>query len=398
MNRQIRKAVSCARANPQVAYIAPTYSQAKRVAWGFFRHYTAPLEKAGLVKYWDTELRAEIDRGNDKATIYLLGAENPDSIRGMYLDDAVLDEYATMPHRIWGEIVRPALADRRGSALWIGTPKGHNHLYDVYTEAKRKMEENRNWYATLQKASESGVLDEEELSDLRGDMTEAQYRQELECDFLAALEGSYYGEDIAKAEREGRVCPVPYDTNGQVYTAWDLGMDDYMSIWFAQIVGGEIRLVDYYENQNEGLEHYVRYLKEKPYNYAEHLFPHDVRVRELSTGRSRFEALQEMGIEPTVVPKLDVEDGINAVRQILSRCWFDQSKTFYGVECLRQYCKRKDRLTGMFLPKAKHDKFSHGADAFRTLATGIPGFDPQRYERRRRYDYEPRSGGTWMSA
>jgi hypothetical protein len=394
----LKTAVSCGHNAPIVAYVAPTYSQAKRVAWGYVRQFTDPLAKLGRAKYWDTELKCEIDRGRDRATIYLLGAENPDAIRGMYLDGCVLDEYANMDPRIWGEIVRPALSDRKGWVVWIGTPAGHNHLYDIYTEAREKMERGRGWYAALLKASETGVLDEEELLDARETMTAAQYNQEYEVDFLAALEGAYYAELMAAATREGRVTAVPYQTAGEVYTAWDLGMDDYTAIWFAQLVGGEIHLIDYYEAQGEGLEHYVGVVKSKGYNYAGHLLPHDVMVQEMSTGRTRLETLATMGLAGTVVPKLRIEDGINAVRNILSRCWFDARKCFFGIECLRQYSRVKHRQTLQFLPKAKHDKFSHGADAFRTLATGLPDFDPRAYERRDRYSREPRRTGTWMSA
>ena len=434
-NELIRTAVTCKHPSPVVAYVAPTYSQAKRVAWGYIKQFTEPLAKAGRVKYWDTELKCEIDRGKDKATIYLLGAENPDAIRGMYLDGCVLDEYANMDPRLWGEIVRPAVSDRKGWVVWIGTPAGHNHLYELYTEAVKNMniqkeglkdwdkamekmkgmsplewpkEEAKwerqakylrdNWYAARLKASETDVLDEMELIDAQQTMTYAQYQQEYEVDFQAALEGAYYAELMAQATKEGRITGVPYQTDGEVYTAWDLGMDDYTAIWFAQLVGGEIHLVDYYEAQGEGLEHYVRVVKGKPYNYAGHLLPHDVAVREMSTGKSRYETLQSMGLVGTVVPKLRIEDGINAVRGILSRCWFDAKRTFFGVECLRQYSRVRHRQTLQFLPKAKHDKFSNGADAFRTLATGLPDFDPKAYEKRDRYSSRPERSGTWMSA
>lgn len=398
VNELIKTAISCKSPNPIVAYVAPTYSQAKRVAWGYVKQFTEPLAKAGRARYWDTELKCEINRGTDKATIYLLGAENPDAIRGMYLDGCVLDEYANMDPRLWGEIVRPAVSDRKGWVVWIGTPAGHNHLYDIFTEARDKMEKGRNWYSTQLKASETGVLDEEELLDARETMTPSQYAQEYECDFQAALDGAFYAELMAQASAEGRITSVPYQAHGAVYTAWDLGMDDYTAIWFAQLVGGEVHLIDYYENQGEGLEHYVSVVKGKPYNYAEHLMPHDTLVRELSTGKTRVESLHSMGLTVRVVPKLRIEDGINAVRGLLSRCWFDARKCFFGIECLRQYSRVKHRQTLQFLPKAKHDKFSHGADGFRTLAVGMPDFDPGAYEKRDRYSIKPAGRGTWMGA
>lgn len=398
VNELIKTAVSCKAQNPIVAYVAPTYSQAKRVAWGYVKQFTEPLAKAGRSRYWDTELKCEIDRGKDKATIYLLGAENPDAIRGMYLDGCVLDEYANMDPRLWGEIVRPAVSDRKGWVVWIGTPAGHNHLYDIFVEARDKMEKGRNWYATQLKASQTGVLDDEELLDAKETMTPSQYAQEYECDFQAALDGAYYAELMAQANAEGRITSVPYQSHGTVFTAWDLGMDDYTAVWFAQLSGGEVHLIDYYENQGEGLEHYVNVVKGKPYNYAEHLMPHDTLVRELSTGKTRVESLGAMGLQVRVVPKLRIEDGINAVRGLLSRCWFDSRKCFFGIECLRQYSRVKHRQTLQFLPKAKHDKFSHGADAFRTLAIGMPDFDPGAYEKRDRYAIKQVGRGTWMGA
>lgn len=398
VNELIRTAVSCPHPNPVVAYVAPTYSQAKRVAWGYVKQFTEPLFKMGRVKYWDTELKCEIDRGKDKATIYLLGAENPDAIRGMYLDGCVLDEYANMDPRLWGEVVRPAVSDRKGWVVWIGTPAGHNHLHDIFTEASEKQERGRDWYATRLKASESGVLDDEELADAKETMTPAQFAQEYECDFQAALDGAFYAELMASASTEGRITSVPYQTHGTVYTAWDLGMDDYTAIWFAQMVGGEVHLIDYYESQGEGLEHYVQVVRNRGYNYAAHLLPHDILVRELSTGKSRMESLAAMGLDARIVPKLRIEDGINAVRGLLSRCWFDARKCFFGIECLRQYSRVKHRQTLQFLPKAKHDKFSHGADAFRTLATGMPDFDPRAYEVRDRYSLKKTGQGSWMGA
>ncbi|WP_269715778.1 hypothetical protein [Caulobacter sp. NIBR2454] len=185
--------------------------------------------------------------------------------------------------------------------------------------------------------------------------------------FEASVEGAYYGAQMAAAETEGRIGRVPYEPTLRVETWWDLGMSDAMSIWFVQRFRREIRVIDYYEASGEGLAHYAKHLSEKPYTYSRHIGPHDSRVRELGTGVSRVETAESLGVRPwEVAPKLDVADGIDAVRNLLARCWFDAEKCADGIKALKNYRKEWDEHRGVWLSRPRHDWASHGADAFRT--------------------------------
>ena len=365
VNELIDHAVRSARERPRYAYIAPLYRQAKQVAWDYLKHYTAPIPGREVN---ETELRVDLPNG---ARIQLYGADNPDSLRGIYLDGAVLDEYAQMSPHLWGEVIRPALADREGWAVFIGTPKGHNAFWRVWRAASADPE----WYAALFAASETRILPDAELEAARRDMTEEEYEQEFECSFEAAIRGAFYGKAMAEAQRDGRIRAVPHDPALPVDTAWDLGVGDPTAIWFVQLAGPEIRLLDYYEAAGEGLDHYARVLQakaaERGWVYGSHYAPHDALAREIGTGRTREEQAGRLGVALTVVPRHKVEDGINAARAILPRCRFDADAAQHGIECLRQYRAKADGATGAIGDKPLHDRYSHGADAFRYLAMGI---------------------------
>lgn len=362
MNDLIRGALTEPLERPRFAYVAPFLKQAKAVAWDYLKHYSSPLVPAGAT-FNESELRADYPNG---AQVRLYGADNPDSLRGIYLDGVVFDEYGTMDPRIW-PVVRPALSDRMGWADFIGTPNGHNDFYEIWTKAQN----NPDWYARMHKASETGLILPIELVAARRDLTADQYEQEYECSFEAAIQGAYYGKEMAEAEAEKRICRVPYDKATDVITAWDLGIGDATAIWFCQQVGQEYHLIDYLEHSGVGLDYYVRELKNRPYIYADHILPHDVEAKELGTGKSRKEILSELGIKATVAPRLSIEDGINAVRLVLNRCWFDTEKCARGIEALKQYRTEWDEQKKIFLTRARHDWTSHPADAFRYLFTGL---------------------------
>lgn len=363
VNELIKGALTEERDRPRFAYIAPFLKQAKAVAWDYVKYYCAPLVPLGAT-FNEAELRADLPNGGQ---IRLYGADNPDSLRGIYLDGVVLDEYGVMDPRIW-PVVRPALSDRLGWADFIGTPNGHNDFYDTLQKAKDNPED---WYWAVHRASETKLIPDVELKAARGSMTKDQYEQEYECSFEAAIQGAFYGAEMAEAERENRITRVPYDKATDVITAWDLGIGDATAIWFCQQVGQEYHLIDYVENSGVGLDWYAQEVKGKPYVYAEHILPHDVEAKELGTGKSRKEVLGELGIKVTVAPKLRVEDGISAVRLVLNRCWFDADKCKRGIEALKQYRTEYDEQRKVFRDKALHDWTSHGADAMRYLFTGI---------------------------
>lgn len=357
VQKAVKGALECKLRDPRFAYVAPLYRQAKDVAWNYLKRLTAPI--GGEPN--ESELRVDLPTG---ARVRLYGADNPDSLRGIYLDGVVLDEYADMRPSVWGEIIRPMLSDRKGWAVFIGTPKGRNEFYEIWERAQA----DPAWYSLMLRASDSGLLEQQELDDAQKDMTPEQYAQEYECSFEAAILGAYFGKEIAEAERAGRITDVPYEPSMPVYTSWDLGVGDSTAIWFFQVIGDEIRVIDHYENHGHGLGHYAAELATKPYKWAKDYVPHDARVRELGTGRTRVETLLSLGRRPDLVPDHKVEDGINAARLTIPRCYFDRTKCAEGLEALRQYKADYDEKLRTFKNKPRHDWASHSADAFRYLA------------------------------
>jgi len=359
LNHIIRESLLNQKEAPRYAYIAPTYGQAKRVAWDYLVKYAEPLGGTTNI----SELR--VDFWGRRIQLY--GSDNPDSLRGQYFDGVILDEIGDQNPKIWTDIVRPALADRKGWCLFIGTPKGHNH----FKELRDRAEKEDGWGLLEFKASETGVVDEVELKAARNEMGEDKYRQEFECSFDAAVEGSYYGQILNELEDKKHMQEIPREELSRTFTAWDLGMGDSTSIWVAQLVGTEVRLIDYYENHGVGLDHYVKWIKDNDYSKAEHILPHDVRVRELGTGKSRLEMLEDSGLEVKIAPRMGLDDGIQAVRRLLPRCWFNVPKVQNGLNCLRNYRRDYDEKRKIFYERPLHDWSSHGSDSFRYLALGL---------------------------
>jgi hypothetical protein len=366
INDLIRSTLTNPRQSVRTAYIAPFYSQAKAVAWDYALHYSQAIPGISVNV---SELRIDYPNGG---RLRLFGADNYDAMRGLYFDDVVLDEPADFPANAWPTVIRPALTDREGRATFIGTPKGKNGFWDIYDNARK----DPNWYCAVLKASETGILPQAELLEALRVMGPDRYDQEFECSFEAAIIGAYYGKELREADSEKRISVVPYDPAVPVVTAWDLGMSDSTAIWFAQYVGHEKRIIDYYEASGVGLDHYVRMLKEKPYMYGDHILPHDARVRELGTGQTRVELLQSLGLRDIqIAPQLGIEDGIQAVRMFIKSAWFDAVKTERGVEALRQYQRDWDDKGKTWRSRPKHDWTSHAADALRYLVTGYKPVD-----------------------
>jgi hypothetical protein len=347
--------------DPRYAYLAPTYAQAKDTAWEYLKRYTANIPG---VEQRESDLMVRFRNGG---RVRLYGAENYERLRGTYADGIVLDEYGDIDPRAWPEVLRPSLADRNGWAVFIGTPKGRNDFYAIHKEA----EANPEWFSMTLRASQSGLLAEGELADMRRMMTADQYDQELECSFDAAVRGSIYRSEMAALEADGRLCGVPYDPAVPVWTAWDLGIGDATAIVCAQLVGREVHVIDYYEATGEPLTHYVHWLDSKPYRYTTDLLPHDAGARELGTGKTREELLRANGRKVRVVPRQDIDDGINAVKMLLPRCWMDRVRTERLRECMVYYHRDFNDRLGVFKDAPIHDWSSHCADAMRTLAMGL---------------------------
>ena len=361
INHMLKAALTNKYLNPRYAFISPYRLQGKATAWDYIKQFAGKIPGT---KFNESELRCDLANG---ARITILGAENDQAIRGISLDGCVFDETQSIKPTIFPEVIRPALADRKGWCIFIGTPKGRNNFYQLYQSAIK----NPKWYACTYKASETQILDDEELQAAKDVMSKDLYEQEFECSFQAAITGSYYGTIIEDLVREKRMVSNLYDEDIDVETWWDLGINDQTAIWFVQRYKKEIRLIDYYENTSHGLDHYADVLKNKGFEYSTHIFPHDVKVRELGNyAKTRLEALLDLGIVGEVAPKLSIEDGIEAVRRNLINCWFDKDKCATGIEYLKAYQKKWDDKAQVFKSKPQHSYASHCADAFRT---GIAG-------------------------
>lgn len=364
INHLLRDCLTSNKERPRYAYLAPTYKQAKTIAWDYLQHYSRPIPG---IQINQSELRIDYPNGG---RIQLFGCDTPDALRGIYLDGCILDEYAQMPSSLFGEVLRPALSDRKGWALFIGTPKGKNAFHSLYEHA----DNNDKWLAVVHKASDTGIVDQEELEDAKGIMTDEEYEQEYECSWSAAIRGAVYGKEMAATLRDKRIGFIPVEPSIPVHTFWDLGIADAMTIWFVQAVGKEIRFINYYEHTGEGMAHYINHLdqfkRDHNINYGDHFAPHDIEVRELSSGKSRRDTALKMGISFRVVQQHKVSDGIEATRRLFSRFWFDEKRCKHGVECIAQYRYDYDEKRGVFRDSPLHDWSSHCADALRQLGMG----------------------------
>ena len=362
LNHLIKAALTNKNHNPRLAYIAPTYKQAKSIAWDYLKHYTKNIPGT---KYNESELRCDFVNG---ARITLLSSENFDSIRGIYLDMVAIDEVAQVSQGLIDEVVTPALSDRRGKMFLIGTPKGMNNIfYDYYL----KSQSDDKWYSYKAKASETNIVDQEELDAALAVMGDAKFQQEFECSFVGNIQGSIYGDLVDELDDNKRIGSIPYDPAHLVHTAWDLGYTDACSIIFFQQINHNIHIIDYYENEKEALPHYAELLKEKQYIYGQHYAPHDVEQTDFSSGYTRREVANNYGIRFRVSPRIPLEDGIHAVKMILPRCKIDSDNCSNLLIALRHYHRKYNDKERVYKIKPVHDFSSHPMDALRCLATGI---------------------------
>ena len=368
INQLIKDCMKCQKQNPRYAYISPSYKMSKNIIWDYLKYYASNIPGT---KYNEAELRADFINGG---RIQLLGADNPDSLRGIYLDGVVLDEYAQIRPNLFPEIIRPTLADRKGYAIFTGTPKGKNHFYDVYKNAL----DNEKWYVAMHKASETSYVDDEELIDAKKDMSEDEYLQEWECSFEAAIKGAFYSEELKITRKENRICKVPYDRNLEVHTAWDIGWSDDTAIVMYQLLGKEIRIIDTLSGSGKTIADFARELKDKGYTYGKHYFPHDAFAKRMSDGKSTVDFAREYGIQATRTPQLTVLEGINQARNLFSRMWIDD-RCKYFIEAISQYRREYDDKKQNFRQNPLHDWTSHFADAFRYMAISIKKENKSKY-------------------
>lgn len=365
-------------------HMLPQFNQCRKAVWEAVNPRTGRRRIDDVfpdelrVATRNTDMYIEIDNGS---SWQLVGSDNYNALVGSPPVGIVFSEYALSDPTCWAYL-SPILEENGGWAAFISTSRGNNHLKKIFDFARV----TPGWFAELLTAEETPVFTRQRLIEIKQELIgafgqelgEAMFEQEYLCSFQGAVIGSYYGKQMAAARKEGRITRVPHETGLEVYTFWDLGVDDSMTIWFMQFIGRETRVIDYYENSGMGLAHYAKILKEKPYTYGDHYMPHDAKVREMSAGehaKKRSEVAEDLGIRPiiTVVRPRNTDavlTGIEAARNALGSCWFDEVKCQLGISALEGYKSEYDEEKKVMKNTPFHDWTSHGADAFRTFAMG----------------------------
>jgi phage terminase large subunit len=359
-------------------YLLPQASQARKAVWTAINPHTGikrideafPEELRTTTR--NNEMSIEFKVGS---TFQVVGSDNFDSLVGSPPAGVVFSEWSLSDPQSWAYI-RPILTENGGWALFNLTPRGRNHAKLFFENAVKE----DDWFADKVTAKQSGVFTDRQLineerqyiQDYGLNDGKARFRQEYLCDFEAAISGSYYAHEMQRAEEEKRILRVMWEPSLPVHTAWDIGFRDSTTIWFCQVVRDEVRLLDYIENSGVAVPWYVNELRSRPYAYGTHLLPHDAAVGQITSGTSVKETLAGLGVHATIVPQAAIYDGINAARQLLPRCFFDETKCQRGIEVLRNYRREWDEKRKVFHDKPLHDWASHGADAFRYLAMGLP--------------------------
>lgn len=349
--------------NSRYAYIAPFYRQAKNIAWDLIKQYARPIQN---IEFNEAELTVKYPNGS-RLTLY--GADSPDSLRGIGLWGVVFDEYSQQPSNIFTEIIRPALADHSGYAIWIGTPKGKNEFYRLYEQGRKE----EAWLALLLTVDDTKLIPEAELDDARLIMSEDEFQQEWYCSFEAAIKGAYYSSELAEARKQNRIKLVPYDETIRVHTIWDLGVGSNLVCIMAQRVSNEIKIIDCWQGSGDmGILDGIRIIKQKPYFFGRNFFPHDVEAREETTGKSRKEMIKQAGFDVTVVEEIGVDNGIEAAKAMFRRLWINEELCQPFLDAISQYQREWDDKKGMFKRDPLHNWASHFADCCRYMAVSEP--------------------------
>lgn len=390
MWRGMKRALIEPKPLPRVVHILPYGVMWKRTGlWDQVMRAARAIPGADIAK---ADLAIRLPNGG---TFQCGSGDNPDSWRGGYADEVTIDEYDDTPQSLVPLVIEPMLADRQGTLVRSGTPKGNGVLQAAFDRGKT----GRGYSTYLLDCTMTNALSDEAIERLREEMTEEEFAQEMMCSFATPNSGSYYGKLLHQAEADGRITAVPHDPRLPVTTSWDLGMDNATSIWFAQITkSGQWRIIDHLSDTRNSLADYVQMLKQRPYTYDRHLLPHDVEVDELGTGRSRRAVLQGLGMTNIrTIPSGPgaVKDGINAVMMVLPLCWFDATKCSKGIKSLRAYHREWNESAQVWSSAPKHDWASDDADSFRMLAIGAREQRQPKAERQR--THETAGGNAWMS-
>lgn len=382
INDLVVRALRTKKQHARYGYLGPTYKQTKLVVWAALKRIVTPIKDAypeGAVKIREHELSVELPNG---ATISLYGVDKPDSLRGAYFDGVACDEFGEWEGRAWSEVIRPALADRKGWAVFIGTPKGKNKFYQMRQTA---LKYPQRWFYLEVKASTSGLLPQVELDDMKRDMEPEEYEQELECNFEVAHRGQIYGDVIQLVQSRGQFVDRDlYDPTQRVHCAHDLGHRDAWCIWFWQYVDGAIHIIDYWEQTGYDAQQVMEVLELRYPNYGFMYLPHDAFHRTAASGKSVQDQFRDKGFKAKAVPNPDggsgVHHGISAARTVLRTypLVFNVDRCEDGIEALKGYSRVWNAEFGVFSDKPKHDQYSHGADAFRYMSLSLSVSEIQR--------------------
>ena len=359
-------------------HVFPTYKQGKKIAWDGMTKDGVPFldafPKELVVSKNNVDMLLKTSFGMNYQVI---GADKPDSLVGANPVGVIFSEWSLIDPYAW-QLLQPVLAENAGWAIFIFTMRGRNHGYDMLELAKKEqMWHHSNLTVNSTKAVPMAAIDECR----RTGMSEAMVEQEFYNSPDAPQPGAYYGKQMQQIRKNGQIKTFGYDPRLEVHTAWDLGMSDDTAIWFIQRVGKEHRAIDYYYRSGEGFAHYAKVLDSKPYRYGRHYGPHDLKVRELGTGKSRYETAKKMGIRFTIVQKHGLSEGIEAVRNILPNFFFNDQKCKTGISGLEQYRKKpldendqenntEDESVKAYYDQPVNDWTRHPSDAFRIYAWG----------------------------
>ena len=376
-------------------YVFPEYKQGREIFWDGMRddgrRFRDAIPKDLVLRSRDDMMLIELKNGS---MIKVIGTDNADSIVGPNPIGCIFSEFSLQNPAAWN-LVRPILNANNGWAVFVYTPRGKNHGFEMYNNGLKMMEKDpTRWFTQLLTRDDTSkiligddgkplidpstgkvrwgpiVTEEMIAEDLATGMAQELVDQEYYCDFNASLIGSYYGKELTVLRAQERVGKFPYNVSKRVHTAWDLGLDDSTAVWFFQIINGNLRIIDYKEWENHSLKEIIDAIKLLPYSYGRHIGPHDITTRELTTKESRYNFCKKLGIKFYPCPKLGIMDGIEAARRALSISLFDEEKCAQGLDALSSYSKKWDSVRKVFADKPNHDWSSHGSDAFRYLAVG----------------------------
>lgn len=360
----------CIRKPQVIFYVFPTYSQGRKILWD-----SMTSDGVRLLDFIPPEL---IESRNEQmmrirfvngSLFQVIGSDNYDnSLVGTNPSGIVYSEWALQDERAY-QFARPILTANNGWALFLSTPRGKNHMFQMYEYAKN----SPDWYVQKLTVEDTQHIDMIELERERLELSEDLIQQEYYTSFTMGVQGAYYAKYIDKLKLNDQITEINWEPSLLTHTVWDIGVRDSTTIIFFQTTGQSIRILDCYEAQKEGLEHYIAMVKNKPYEpYGKHIAPHDIRVREFGSGITRWEKARQLGITFTMANHVPVVDGIEAVRSILPKTWFDSRRCVPLVKALENYRQEYDAKKKVYNPKPLHDWSSHFSDAFRYLAVSLP--------------------------